>query len=154
VLNWLWFVTPDQRQRNLITSLMIAGNLACLAYYKYGTFVLEQFGAARGAATFEAIALPLGISFFTFQQIAYAADVKAGRVKEHRFLDYVFCVLFFPHLIAGPIVNYRELIPQLKLRGLFSFSSTDLAVGFSVLVIGLAKKTLLADNFASFVAPA
>jgi alginate O-acetyltransferase complex protein AlgI len=153
-LNWLWFECGSMRQRHAITAFMIAGNLACLAYYKYGAFIVDQFGHASDDVKFVTIALPLGISFFTFQQIAYAADVSAGRVKQHRLLDYVFCVSFFPHLIAGPIVNYRELIPQLWLKRVFSFRPLDLTVGASVFVVGLAKKTLLADSFAGFVSPA
>jgi alginate O-acetyltransferase complex protein AlgI len=151
LLNLLWFRASSHTLRLLITIVLVSSNLACLGYYKYANFFAEQFGYAGSG--FASVALPLGISFFTFQQIAYAADVSAGRVKHHRFLDYVFCVTFFPHLIAGPIVNYRELIPQLQLRNLFSFRALDLTVGVSVFIIGLAKKTLLADSFAGFVAP-
>lgn len=154
LLNWLWFKTSDEKGRRGITFLLIAGNLACLAYFKYGTFIVGQFHALPSDPTQYAIALPLGISFFTFQQIAYAADVAAGRVKRHRLFDYFFCVLFFPHLVAGPIVNYRELIPQLTEAHPFSFRRIDLVVGISVFIVGLAKKTLLADSFAGFVTPA
>ena len=97
--------------------------------------------------------MPLGLSFFTFQQIAYLADLHAGRVAEHRFREYAFCVTFFPHLIAGPIVNYRELIPQLSHSKIFLLRKQDFATGLSIFVIGLAKKILIADNLAGFVGP-
>src|SRR5258705_1827664 len=82
-LNWCWFETTDEKSRRVITLVLIVGNLACLGYYKYGDFIVEQFSRVARDQTLYAIALPLGISFFTFQQIAYAADVAAGRVKEH-----------------------------------------------------------------------
>jgi alginate O-acetyltransferase complex protein AlgI len=149
-----WFATGNLRLKRSLIGASVAGNLAALAYYKYAGFLAAQsntvFDTQLPVLT---IALPLAISFFTFQQIAYALDVHAGRVKEHRFLDYTFCVTFFPHLIAGPIVNYRELIPQLKNKTIFGFRQLDIVVGLSVFAIGLVKKTLLADTFAGFVDP-
>ena len=86
------------------------------------------------------IALPLAISLFTFQQISYILDVGSGKVKSHNFFDYVLCVTFFPHLIAGPIVNYRELIPQFHEKRVLRMSYRSTILGMSIFAIGLAKK--------------
>ena len=149
-----WFATEDRTDRRLIITLSVCGNLAALAYFKYAGFLVhEMHDVLHMDVAIQRIVLPLGISFFTFQQIAYAMEVHAGKVKRHRFLDYAFCVAFFPHLVAGPIVNYSELIPQLRRPGVFAFRQMDFLVGLSVFLIGLAKKALLADTFADFVAP-
>jgi D-alanyl-lipoteichoic acid acyltransferase DltB (MBOAT superfamily) len=150
----LWFWVSEPRSKRIIIAISVIGNLAALAYYKYAGFLVTQANTLSGAQfAVPAIALPLAISFFTFQQIAYALDVQAGRVKEHRLLDYAFCVTFFPHLVAGPIVNYRELIPQLKANKIFGFRQIDVMVGIAVFLIGLAKKNLIADQLASYAAP-
>ena len=155
ILVALWFVTKVHLIKRLLIVVLVAGDLAWLACYAYSDFIATQVIMYAFGADFTLIkiALPLAISFFTFQQIAYAIDVHSGRVKEHRFLDYAFCVTFFPHLVAGPIVNYRELIPQLKMKHIFNFRQIDLIVGTSVFIVGLAKKTLLADTFATYVGP-
>jgi D-alanyl-lipoteichoic acid acyltransferase DltB (MBOAT superfamily) len=150
----LWFAVSDAQSKRAIIAVSVIGNLAALAYYKYAGFLVVQVNTVSGSElSVPAIALPLAISFFTFQQIAYSLDVQAGRVAEHRLLDYAFCVTFFPHLVAGPIVNYRELIPQLKANKIFGFRQIDIVVGISVFLIGLAKKNLVADQLATYAAP-
>jgi alginate O-acetyltransferase complex protein AlgI len=152
ILISMWFASEGQRTKRAIITTSVICNLAALAYYKYAGFLVTQTNYILGADfTVPAIALPLAISFFTFQQIAYALDVQAGRVAEHRLLDYAFCVTFFPHLVAGPIVNYRELIPQLKANKIFTFRQLDITVGIAVFLIGLAKKNLIADQLAAYV---
>ncbi|MFP5257921.1 MAG: MBOAT family O-acyltransferase [Acidobacteriota bacterium] len=129
-----------------------AANVALLAYYKYTRFfltdVLSLFGLSLPAPY---IALPLGISFFTFQQIIFLRDIKNGAVADFRFLDYVFCVTFFPHLIAGPIIKYKNILPQLASRAFFALSPVAMAWGFAWLTLGLAKKVLIADRAAPIV---
>jgi D-alanyl-lipoteichoic acid acyltransferase DltB (MBOAT superfamily) len=126
----------------------VAANLALLAYFKYANFFVHTVAKATGSAWhIEAIILPLAISFFTFTQIAYLVDVWEGMVCSYSFLDYCFFVLFFPHLIAGPIVRHHEILPQVhESDGLLNFE--NLAVGLTVLAMGLFKKVVFADSIA------
>lgn len=133
-------------------ALLVAGviaNLGTLTYYKYTGFgaqiIHELTGLPVGVAT---RFLPLAISFFTFTQIAYLVDMYRGLKKSYSFKEYCFFVLFFPHLIAGPIVRHYEILPQIEGNKL-PFSLDSLAAGITMLIIGLAKKVLLADTVAS-----
>lgn len=124
-------------------------NLGTIAYYKYaGFFAATYNGLTGGGIDFGDIILPLAISFFTFQQIAFLVDSYRGETREYRFADYALYVLFFPQLIAGPIVYHRESIPQFQSNRFFSTGVRDLSVGLSMLMLGLTKKVLLADNLA------
>ncbi len=98
------------------------------------------------------LVLPLGISFITFQKIAFLVDIQAGRVSRFTLRDYGLFVLFFPQLIAGPIVHYREMMPQFRAASC-RFDATDAAVGLTLFSIGLAKKLILADPLSRLVAP-
>lgn len=132
--------------------LGIAGNLATIAYFKYANFFLENVTEVTGS-TFEwtHIVLPIAISFFTFQQIAYLVDSRRGQVQPHRFLEYALFVAFFPQLIAGPIVHHSEMLGQLKrLAGL---RWANIAIGAAIFVIGLSKKVLIADPLGTFGGP-
>lgn len=137
------------RRRAVLFAWGAAANTALLAYYKYTRFfvldVLAPLGVTLPAPPIE---LPLGISFFTFQQIIFLRDIKNGAVTDFRFLDYVFCVTFFPHLIAGPIIKYKNILAQLVSRAFFAVSSVTMAWGFSWLALGMAKKVLIADRIA------
>jgi len=95
------------------------------------------------------IILPLAISFFTFQQIAYLVDVHRGETQERNFLNYCLFVVFFPQLIAGPIVHHREMLPQFARDTLYRLRAEHLAVGFTIFAIGLFKKVVLADGIAT-----
>ena len=132
----------------------IAADLAALAYYKYlfWLFGLLRLGTGIDVG-FAAVALPLGISFFTFTQIGYLIDVKQGVAKERGFLNFVLFVTFFPHLIAGPILHNREMMPQFADPKTYRFSAENLTVGMAIFVIGLLKKCLLADPTSLVVAP-
>jgi D-alanyl-lipoteichoic acid acyltransferase DltB (MBOAT superfamily) len=132
----------------------IAGNLALLAYFKYSVFIVENVGALAGLDfSIRAVVLPLGISFFTFQQIAYLVDAAEGEASEYRFLDYCLFVTFFPQLIAGPIVHHREMMPQFQRPEAMRFSHADFAMGLTFFVAGLWKKVVLADTLATFATP-
>lgn len=116
-------------------------DLGLLAYFKYVNFFIENFNLLSGSQhSLLSITLPLGISFFTFQQIAYRMEVYRGNRKQDDFLTYVSCVTFFPHLIAGPIVYYAELIPQFKKKSFPKLPSRNLSLGLLVFLIGLWKK--------------
>ncbi len=128
----------------------VALNLLVLAVFKYANFVVDNFNAVSGAHfVLRDIVLPIGVSFFTFQQIAYLVDVSRGCVAGYRFLDYCLFVSFFPQFIAGPIVHHSEVMPQ------FARLDRDdrgrrLAVGPTVFVIGLFKKVVVANTVAVF----
>jgi len=127
----------------------VAANLALLGYYKYVGLFAKTFAAITGAGLdVPHVILPLGISFFTFQQIAYLVDAWRGETEEYHLTDYLLFVTFFPQLIAGPIVHHKEIMPQLARRRSPQRRSVDLSVGVTMLVLGLFKKVVLADNFA------
>jgi len=141
------------RRRKVIVGTGVAANVAFLFAFK--ALVSPWFGASSdtGSAytTAAAIAIPLGISFITFQQIAFLVDVHRGRIQRPRALEYAFFLLFFPKLVLGPIVHYRDIAPQLSDPGFGRVRFVDLACGLSILAVGLAKKVLLADGIAPWV---
>jgi alginate O-acetyltransferase complex protein AlgI len=132
----------------------IVFNLGFLGYFKYRNFFMTLSNDIAGTSlTLEQLILPLGISFITFQKIALLVDVRAGRVSQVRLRDYALFVLFFPQLIAGPIVHYRELMPQFeKMRVQPGWE--DWAVGLTLFFSGLFKKVIFADPIAALIAPA
>ncbi|MDH3584208.1 MAG: MBOAT family protein [Phycisphaerae bacterium] len=122
----------------------VAVNLVLLGFFKYAMFIQDT---ARWLADFGPtlrVALPLAISFFTFQQIAYVVDASRGQAPGHGFIDYMLFVAFFPQLIAGPIVHHRDMLPQFRSRRL-GFREHAFAMGITIFAIGLAKKAYLAD---------
>lgn len=138
------------RQRWLVGAL--AANLALLAYYKYANFFIDSVNAVTGGhAQGWDIILPIGISFFTFTQVAFLVDCYRGLAGEYRLLHYTLFVSYFPHLIAGPVLHHKEMMPQFALRP--RPNAADFAVGMSIFVVGLAKKVLLADPLSVLVAP-
>jgi alginate O-acetyltransferase complex protein AlgI len=129
----------------LILTGGIAVNLSLLGYFKYINFLISVVGiVVREDFGRFGLILPLAISFFTFTQIAYLVDVYRDHTRHYRLLDYALFVVFFPHLIAGPIVRHWEIIPQYAARQL-SPSAVDLGSGALLFLIGLYKKLLLAD---------
>ncbi|NHO30985.1 MBOAT family O-acyltransferase [Acetobacter fallax] len=132
----------------------IGVNLAALAYYKYTTFFIEALNDTAGLDLYvPSIVLPLAISFFTFQQIAYLSDAYDGRAVEHRFTDYLLFISFFPHLIAGPITHHREMLPQFSRLTSGKGEPGRLAVGMTLFLAGLTKKVIIADPVGTYVAP-
>jgi alginate O-acetyltransferase complex protein AlgI len=137
------------RRRGLLLALAIAANLMLLGYFKYTNFLIGTWNAfSGGAVPFLDILLPLAISFHTFQQIAYLVDTWRGETSHYRFLDYLFFVVFFPQLIAGPIVRHDEIIPQIQQRRAWRPDPADLALGVTIFSFGLFKKVVLADYVA------
>ena len=130
----------------------LAANLSLLAYYKYANFFIDSFNHVAGAQLPGwAIVLPIGISFFTFTQIAFLVDCQRGLAGEYRFIHYTLFVSYFPHLIAGPVLHHKEMMPQFDARP--APNAADFAVGISIFVMGLAKKIFLADPLSVLVAP-
>jgi len=132
----------------------IALDLALLAWFKYAAFLAGSLEAASGIPIpVPHVALPLAISFFTFQQIAYLVDAYRGQTREYHFVDYMLFVTFFPQLIAGPIVHHAEMMPQFSRRPGHSGWERHLPVGLAILLIGLFKKVVVADNLARVATP-
>ena len=128
-------------------------NLGFLGYFKYANFAVNTVNDIFGRNfVLEDIILPLGISFITFQVIGFLIDVQGRRVKSFTFHDFSLFVLFFPQLIAGPIVHYREMMPQFH-RIPCIFDKENVAVGLTLFTLGLFKKVFLADNIALYVTP-
>jgi D-alanyl-lipoteichoic acid acyltransferase DltB (MBOAT superfamily) len=144
--------TPGrERTANLVLAAGVAFNVAFLGYFKYRNFFLEGMNDAFGTTfVLTNLILPLGISFITFQKIAFLVDVHAKRVTSFTVQDYCLFVLFFPQLIAGPIVHFRELMPQFQ-KATCRFDSTDVSVGLTLFFFGLFKKVVLADGIAPLV---
>ena len=141
-------------KKKWLTGCAIAANLALLGYYKYSNFFLTNAASVLGATPPQAeIILPLGISFFTFTQIAFLVDTCQGKVKEYRFVHYCLFVTYFPHLIAGPILHHAEMMPQFARESTYRMQAENIAVGLTIFFIGLFKKVILADGIAQYVAP-
>lgn len=130
----------------------VALNLGVLFYFKYYDFFISTVNSVFGTcAALKHILLPLGISFFTFQQISFVIDTYRGEVKDCSFIDYALFVSFFPQLIAGPIVNHGEMLPQFERMGRDGVQWEKIAEGFGLFILGLSKKVLLADTFGAGV---
>jgi len=125
----------------------IASNLGLLCYYKY-LFPLLNFFTGLGWTHrhWGSVVLPLGISFFTFTQIAYLVDLKQGVAQPEKLGSYSLFVTFFPHLIAGPILHHREMMPQFREERRYGLDANDLALGLTWFTMGFCKKTLIADR--------
>ena len=138
--------------KKLFTAIGISANIAIIFYFKYFDFFIENVNTLFGRS-FELrhIVLPLGISFFTFQQISYLVDSYRGETKEYHFIEYALFVSFFPQLVAGPIVLHEEMIPQFRDISKRKYSSENMANGIYVFAIGLFKKVLIADIFGKAV---
>jgi D-alanyl-lipoteichoic acid acyltransferase DltB (MBOAT superfamily) len=150
---WLGLKMDDPSRRRGIGTLGVVLNLALLCYFKYTNFLFDSFTTLTGTPLpFLNVVLPLGISFFTFQQIAYLVDVMRGAKVERDILSYTLFVSFFPHLIAGPLVHHAEMIPQFK-RARSGRSAVLAARGLAMFAAGLFKKVVIADNLAQFVTP-
>ncbi|KIM06019.1 MAG: acetyltransferase [Sulfurovum sp. AS07-7] len=136
------------RDRNLLI-LGILFNVLLLGYFKYTDFFLENFNLFTDSTIpLPHIILPLGISFFTFTQVAFLVDAYKGKVNEYSIFNYMLFVTYFPHLLAGPILHHKEMMPQFDDASNRFKNSRNIAIGLFIFSIGLFKKTFIADNFA------
>ena len=127
----------------------LAFNLGLLGFFKYTDFFLENFNGIFGSnIPLPHILLPIGISFFTFTQIAFLVDAYKGEAKEYSFIHYVLFVSYFPHLLAGPILHHKEMMPQFASRWNWAIRWRHIALGLFIFSIGLFKKVAIADTFA------
>jgi len=135
-------------------SIILVGicvNLSILGYFKYFNFFIDNINVLfRSEFQEQSIILPLAISFYTFQQIAYLVDTYRSESSSYQLSNYCLFVSFFPQLIAGPIVRHNNTIPQFKMNVFNKFIYTNISVGLTIFIIGLFKKVVLADGIAPF----
>ncbi len=148
-------IKPDKTGKSRFYLILgISGNLAALAWFKYAGFLVALINDIFSTEIQSiSVVLPLAISFFTFQQIAYLVDKYKNEAAESTFVNYCFFVSFFPQLIAGPIVHHKEIFPQLDKIKRFIFDQENISVGITIFTIGLFKKTVLADSAAIYADP-
>ncbi|MDO4476003.1 MAG: MBOAT family O-acyltransferase [Lachnospiraceae bacterium] len=133
-------------QKKLLLAIGLLGNVALLGYYKYTDFFIENFNLLTGSdVALKRIVLPIGISFFTFQLIAFLVDCYRGETKEYNFISYLLFITFFPQLIVGPIIHHAEVVPQFEDERNLKIRPENLALGLFLFSIGCAKKIVLAD---------
>jgi alginate O-acetyltransferase complex protein AlgI len=148
-VNWLAAEAFLAYRRREILIAAIVADLACLGIFKYlGFFESILFDSIGWNPSLTRLALPLGISFFTFHHIIYLVDLLRGRAPRYLFRDYALYIALFPQILAGPLVRHREIVPQLPLPPLRPGSEERLARGIALFVIGLGKKLFLADALA------
>ncbi len=151
------YITPETERslrpkpRKILFIFGIIFNIALLGFFKYSNFFIENINAVFGSELqLLKILLPLGISFFTFQKIAYLVDCYKGKVHEKNFLRYLLFVTFFPQLIAGPIVHHSEIMPQFAEKEKRKINFDNIAKGLFLFFIGLSKKIIIADTLAGY----
>jgi alginate O-acetyltransferase complex protein AlgI len=158
------YVVGDQIQRAVAADrsgrakiLLTAGlivDVGMLGWFKYANFFVDNVNAIAGTDWFlEKIALPLAISFYTFQKIAYLVDSARGEARRMSVLDFTLFAAFFPQLIAGPIVHYKEVAPQLGGPLFGKLNWRNILVGLVIMAIGLFKKTVIADTLSGYADP-
>jgi alginate O-acetyltransferase complex protein AlgI len=141
--------SPDLLSPRRLLVLAVAANLVLLGYFKYADFLIRTLNDLAGLdVPLANVRLPIGISFFTFTQIAYLADVYVGKVRERRPLHYALFVTYFPHLIAGPVLHHAEMMPQFGQSENYTPRLRSLTIGLVFLAIGLVKKVAFADSAA------
>ena len=155
-----WFGTllsrPNLKHRQSVLVLAIVVNLSALGYYKYVNFFIDNINELRILMDLDplesvSIILPIGISFFTFTQIAFLIDSYYGEVKEPDFIQYTLFVSFFPHLLAGPLIHHKQMMPQFSMTENFVIQREKIVIGLSIFAVGLAKKVLIADTLNGYV---
>jgi D-alanyl-lipoteichoic acid acyltransferase DltB (MBOAT superfamily) len=145
---------PSLSGRSLLIGA-ITIDLALLVVFKYASFLVDSAAALSGTSfAWKGFELPLGISFFTFTQIAFLVDVHQRKASDFDPVRYGLFVTYFPHLIAGPILHHKEMMPQFARPDIFRFSADRLADGSVMFILGLFKKVVLADAFGGYASPA
>lgn len=149
IVNYIFGHLLTRKKSKALLAGGIAFNLAFLGYFKYTDFVIQNINALMSMSLpLQHIVLPLGISFFTFTQTAYLVDVYRGETKEYSKSDYLLFVTIFPHLIAGPILYHKDMIPQFSFADNYKVNYKNLTYGIIWFVIGLFKKVIIADKLA------
>ena len=149
-VNYIFGAYLIKRKSRIVFAIAIAFDLGLLGYFKYANFFIDNISSAffDNQLLNPKIALPLAISFFTFQKIAYIVDCMQGKLRDRNFLNYALFVTFFPQLIAGPIVHHKDIIPQFKTLRTKFIDYNNIALGIFIFAVGLFKKVIIADHFA------
>jgi D-alanyl-lipoteichoic acid acyltransferase DltB (MBOAT superfamily) len=158
LFNFIWgslLATDRSRtQKRVVLTVGLLVNLGLLGYFKYANFFVENLNLMSGVdINLAPIVLPLGISFFTFQQISFLLDSYRGETRDYSFSHYLLFVTFFPQLIAGPIVHHKEMMPQFDDAEAMHPRRRNIEIGLSIFSVGLFKKVILADTFALYAGP-
>ncbi len=144
--------TPEIKtiaKRWLVLGLFV--NLSLLTYFKYANFFIDNLNTALGQDwDLGKIVLPIGISFFTFTQIAFLADAYLKGTREYGLIHYGLFVTYFPHLIAGPVLHHAQMMPQFREASTYRVNGAQLAGGSCIFAIGLFKKIVLADGISPY----
>lgn len=156
VLNYFFYLFFTKNKptllRKLVLFVAIASNIALLLYFKYYDFFVENVNTLFSTNyTLKHLLLPLGISFFTFQQLSFVIDSYKREVPSYDFINYALFVTYFPQLIAGPIVSHDEMVPQFLDQEKRKLNFQNLSTGLYVFAMGLGKKVLIADIFGNAV---
>lgn len=152
LVNYFFHCRMCREKRRLYMIAGVGFNLLLLGYFKYFDFFVENINEVFGASfQLKNIVLPLGISFFTFQQISFLADTYAGEVEKCGFIEYALFVVFFPQLIAGPIVTHKEMMGQFRDLARKKLNADMFAKGIMLFTLGLSKKVILADTLSGVV---
>ncbi len=148
------WVQSGTREAKLLLWIGICFNLALLGYYKYANFFITSLDQLLNTNwRVPEVILPLGISFYTFTQTAYLVDAYRGKTQDYNLITYSLFVTFFPHLIAGPILDEKDVLPQFNRLRNFVFCHKNLALGLTLFTFGLFKKVIIGDNLSPWVAP-
>ncbi len=148
-----WAIEQNQRYKKILLICSVTGNVLLLLYYKILIAGIFDPGSGMTSAfsTTHDILIPLAISFITFQQIAFLVDTYKSGLRKAGWAEYCLFITFFPQLIMGPIVHYRELVPQFRLSTICAWRWDNMALGLSIFIIGLFKKVILADGISPYV---
>lgn len=131
--------------------LGVTANLALLSYFKYANFFIDNLNTMLGGHwDLGRVILPIGISFFTFTQIAYLVDTCRQGIREYRFVHYALFVTYFPHLIAGPVLHHAQMMPQFRDASTYRFNTANFTAGLALFALGLFKKVVLADGISPY----
>ncbi len=148
---YLMDISKAKALRRVLLSAAILWNIGLLVYFKYTNFIIENVNRISGAdITLLQLILPIGISFFTFQILAYTIYFFKGEMKRGSFLDYALFISFFPQLIVGPVVMHGDLMPQLENKSIVALDAEDVKRGILLFSIGCAKKTVVANPLITY----
>jgi alginate O-acetyltransferase complex protein AlgI len=153
VINYLFGLKISTTGKKHWLSIAVIFNLAVLSFFKYVNFFIDNANfvlPSTNSITPLDIALPIGISFFTFTQIAFLVDCYQGKVKEKNFVHYLLFVTYFPHLIAGPVLHHAQMMPQFAKKETYSLDYEKIGLGILIFTIGLAKKILIANPLGEY----
>ena len=153
VINYLFGLKISTTGKRHWLSIAVIFNLAVLSFFKYVNFFIDNANfvlPSTNTITPLDIALPIGISFFTFTQIAFLVDCYQGKVKEKNFVHYLLFVTYFPHLIAGPVLHHAQMMPQFAKKETYNLDYEKIGLGVLIFTIGLAKKILIANPLGEY----